>query len=118
MVLRIEKKRGDEYKMKINQWFVSAGIGFAAGYFITKQLPSNQISAEKALHKVKRAVNHSIGASINGSWIHIIPETLDKFDLTYTVYRGGLSCISEGKTVKYDFIVDATTGTIVEFTRA
>lgn len=95
---------------------IGIGIGFAAGMFLSKELQSEKISPEKVLKLVKQNLNEKF--HITGSWIHMVPETFEKNEVTYTVYRGGITTTNqEDEVIQYDFIVDAKTGTILELSK-
>ncbi|MFB5663931.1 PepSY domain-containing protein [Alteribacillus sp. HJP-4] len=100
--------------MKTKDILIGAGVGFLAGYALKEYTNKDQISPEKALKTVKENIQDHI--PVNGSWIHMTPESYKKDDLEYNVYRGGISSTKEGETKQMDFIVDAKTGTILELT--
>lgn len=68
-------------------------------------------SPEKVLEKVKAAIKEQ--GPINGSWIHMKTEPFERDRVHYTVYRGGISKSVSGASEQYEFIADATTGTIL-----
>ncbi|MGO4890078.1 PepSY domain-containing protein [Anaerobacillus sp. MEB173] len=90
------------------------GIGFIAGLVVRSSITKETVSPEKALRIVKEKLKTRV--TIDGSWIHMIPETLTKDQLEYTVYRGGISSTQGQEDVQFDFVVDAATGTILELT--
>ncbi|MDQ0220314.1 hypothetical protein ELQ35_03075 [Peribacillus cavernae] len=94
---------------------LGAVAGFAAGY-AGKQIweQSGNPSPEKVLENVKSAVKKD--GKIYGSWILMKPETYEKFDLDYQVYRGGITRHNEGKREQFEFVADASTGTVIDFT--
>ncbi|MDA3129758.1 PepSY domain-containing protein [Aliibacillus thermotolerans] len=98
--------------MKAKDLLLGIGIGFAIGYAVKEYVENEHISPEKALKTVKDHVKDNI--PINGSWIHMTAEDYHKDNLTYKVYRGGLSSTQDGETKQLDFVVDAKTGTILE----
>ncbi|GAE25796.1 hypothetical protein JCM9140_1813 [Halalkalibacter wakoensis JCM 9140] len=93
--------------------FVSGlAIGLAAGYLLGPTLKNDKVSPERALKQVKKAVSQKY--AISGSWIHMIPETIERNNLSYTVYRGGLSTTTEEGTSQYEFLVDTKSGTLLD----
>lgn len=100
--------------MSSKRFLVGAGIGLVIGSFLKEQWQKEHISPEKALRIVKRKLGQR--GTVEGSWIHMIPETFEKKLLDYTVYRGGVSSTIEGEFHQFDFVVDANTGTILELT--
>lgn len=100
--------------MSLKRFLIGAGIGFFVGAVLKDQFTKELISPERALRVVKQKLNKQ--GSVEGSWIHMIPESYEKGLLDYTVYRGGVSCIIEGEFYQFDFIVDANTGAILELT--
>ncbi len=109
-ILRKKGKVG--VNMKAKDLLLGIGIGFAIGYAVKEYVENEHISPEKALKTVKDHVKDNI--PINGSWIHMTAEDYHKDNLTYKVYRGGLSSTQDGETKQLDFVVDAKTGTILE----
>ncbi|CAM4149825.1 peptidase M4 [Bacillus manliponensis] len=89
------------------------GIGFAAGYVVANKIQEQaHISSDKALKMVKEAFENK--GEITGSWVHMVPETFEKYDLTYDVYRGGITTALDDVQERFEFLVDAKTGTILE----
>ncbi|WP_369902238.1 PepSY domain-containing protein [Bacillus manliponensis] len=89
------------------------GIGFAAGYVVANKIQEQaHISSDKALKMVKEAFENK--GEITGSWVHMVPETFEKYDLTYDVYRGGITTALDDIQERFEFLVDAKTGTILE----
>lgn len=102
--------------MKIRILLLGAAAGFAAGY-VTKQVveQTGGPSPEKVLENVKSAVRKD--GKIYGSWILMKPENYQKFDLNYQVYKGGITRHVNGKPEQFEFIADASTGTIIDLTK-
>lgn len=100
--------------MSFKRFLVGVGFGIFVGTVLKESLKKELITPEKALREVKQKVAQE--GSIEGSWIHMIPETFEKQLLNYTVYRGGISATISGDFYQFDFIVDAHTGTILELT--
>jgi predicted small secreted protein len=101
--------------MKWKTLIFGAAAGFAAGY-ATKQVLEQSVtpSPEKILSHVKSAVRKD--GKIYGSWILMKPESYQKNNLNYTVYKGGISRQTDGNQEHFEFVADATTGTIIELT--
>lgn len=100
--------------MKIRDLVIGALIGAGAAVVATSITANKKstISPEKALKSVKGAVKPSY--TVKGSWIHMKTDSINKFEVPFTVYSGGLTCEKEGKLEQLDFMVDAGTGTLVE----
>lgn len=89
------------------------GLGFAAGYLVANKVQEqSHISSEKALHMAKQALSHK--GEITGSWVHMVPETFEKYDISYEVYRGGLTTMIDDIQERFEFLVDAKTGSVLE----
>ncbi|MBJ8110929.1 PepSY domain-containing protein [Bacillus cereus group sp. N6] len=89
------------------------GVGFAAGYLVANKVQEqSHISSEKALKMVKQALRHK--GEITGSWVHMVPEAFEKYDVAYEVYRGGLTTMLDDIQERFEFLVDAKTGTVLE----
>lgn len=97
--------------------FVGLGVGFTAGYLAANKVQRNShIAAEKALKMAKKVFEEK--GEITGSWIHMVPEVLEKYDLMYDVYRGGITALIDEVQERFEFLVDAKTGTILEVNHA
>lgn|SRR5690625_3996456 len=89
------------------------GLGFVAGYFLKDQLHSTKkLTPEKALQQAKNTLEQA--GPVNGSWIYMKPETIEKNGLTYRTYRGGISRNIDGNNKQYDFHIDIDTGAIID----
>lgn len=45
------------------------------------------------------------------------PESVDRFGLSYTAYRGGLTSSTVDGPVQYEFIADIKTGVLLDLTQ-
>src|SRR5690625_6770963 len=91
---------------------LAAGLGIAIGYLLKEQLDENKkISPEKALQYAKETFQKN--GPINGSWIYMKPEKLERNGLTYHTYRGGISRNVDGRNQQYEFFSDLETGAII-----
>ena len=101
--------------MNIRRVLLALGVGFAAGYVVKQQLNEYQsITPEEALEKAKTKFRRL--GPINGSWIYMKPEKIEKNGLTYNTYRGGISRNVDGLNKQYDFHIDIETGAIIDVT--
>ncbi|UTR11433.1 MULTISPECIES: PepSY domain-containing protein [Evansella] len=94
------------------------GAGVAVTLIAKNQMEKNQsqLSPEKALKQVKEKAKHL--GSIEGSWVHMIPEKYETDELSYNVYRGGITCTDEqGKMNAYEFYADSSTGAILKLVK-
>jgi predicted small secreted protein len=98
--------------MGMKRFALGVGLGLAAGIFLTSSLRKDKLSPERALKLAIRTFAPNM--NITGSWIHMIPETLEKDHLSYTVYRGGISSSNEDDMTQFEFLIDANTGTVLE----
>ncbi|MBA4537714.1 PepSY domain-containing protein [Bacillus aquiflavi] len=89
------------------------GIGFIGGY-LTKGLidEKSTISPEKVLDNVKAAFKKE--GPITGSWIQIQSEPYVSKQLQYEVFKGGISRNHNGEKEQFEFIADASTGTVID----
>lgn len=103
--------------MNFRRTLLALGLGFIAGYVVKQQLNEYQpISPERALEKAKDKFRRL--GPINGSWIYMKPEEIEKNGLVYDVYRGGITRNIDGENVQFDFYADTNTGTIIEAKKA
>lgn len=100
--------------MRWKNFLLGVGIGFFSGY-LTKTIITEKtnVSPEKVLQHIKSLVKKQ--GSISGSWILMQAEPYTKNEIQYTVYKGGISRNVNGTLQQFEFVADATTGTILEF---
>lgn len=99
--------------MNWKSFLLGAAVGYGAA-IATRELldPSRNPSPEKVLTDVKERVKKN--GKIYGSWIVMKPEAYVKDELTYEVYRGGVTRNTDGKHEQFEFVADSKTGTILE----
>ena len=92
---------------------LALAAGISIGYFLKEALISNsKLTPDRALKQAKEVFQKN--GPINGSWIYMKPEKLEKNGLTYDTYRGGISRNIDGTNKQYDFHIDIQTGVIVD----
>jgi predicted small secreted protein len=99
--------------MNWKSFFLGAAVGLIGGY-VTKEILSQNtnISPEKVLENVKKQFKQH--GPISGSWIHMEAEPYEKQQISYHVYKGGISKNNNGINEQYEFIADAQTGTLLD----
>lgn len=99
--------------MNWKSFFLGLGVGIASG-FATRELLAQKtyVSPEKALANAKSLFKKV--APISGSWIQMKPELYEKDNLSYTVYKGGITRTVDDSIEQYEFIADAYTGSIID----
>ena len=98
--------------MNWRNFLLGVGVGFAGAY-LCKQIQNDlPISSEKAVKIVKDAFKKQ--GSVDGSWIHMVPESYSKFNFPYTVYKGGITTTKDGNTTQHEFVIDAKSGAILD----
>jgi predicted small secreted protein len=99
--------------MNWKSFFLGAAAGLIGGYaakeIITKR---TNVSPEKVLENVKRQFKKH--GPISGSWVHMEAESFEKHPILYRVYKGGISRNTNGENEQFEFIADASTGTLLE----
>lgn len=100
-------------KVNWKSLFLGIGVGFISG-FLTKEIldAKTVVSPEKALANAKDLFKQD--GPISGSWIHMKTEPYEKQNLTYTVYKGGISRAINDEMVQFEFIADAKTGVVID----
>lgn len=98
--------------LKWFKWTTALSMAVISGVVIYKKLEKDLLTPQQALSAVKRTTKDKY--PIDGSWIHMTPDTVTRFRIPYTVYHGGLTSTHNDEINHYDFIVDATTGTLLE----
>ena len=102
--------------MNWKSFFSGVAIGLAIGIFAAKTTEKlGTLNSEDVLAKVKNELKKK--GKITGSWIIAQPETYQKNDLTYQVYRGGITCLQDHQSTTYEFLADAKTGTVLELNK-
>ncbi|MFZ7944935.1 MULTISPECIES: PepSY domain-containing protein [Bacillaceae] len=99
--------------MNWKSFLLGAAAGVISGY-VTKEIlnKKTKVSPEKVLEHVKKQFKQH--GPISGSWIHMAAEPYQKQHLNYQVYKGGISKQNDGANEQYEFIADASTGTILD----
>ncbi|MFC7393591.1 PepSY domain-containing protein [Scopulibacillus cellulosilyticus] len=98
--------------MKFKNIAIAFGVGLAGGYVLQKSLQKSQLSPEQVMQIVKRAAKKSL--NIDGAWVYLTPEDYYQNGLSYKVYKGGLTAKDGENLEHFDFIADASTGTILD----
>lgn len=103
--------------MNVRKTLLALGLGFVAGYVVKQQLDQYQsITPEEALERAKNKFRQL--GPINGSWIYMKPEQIEKNGLTYDVYRGGVTRNIDGENIQFDFYADIDTGAVIDTKKA
>ncbi|MCM2531389.1 PepSY domain-containing protein [Neobacillus pocheonensis] len=99
--------------MNWKSFILGVAVGAIGGYAV-KELISNKsdVSPETVLELVKKQFKQN--GPISGSWIHMEAEPYKTQQIHYRVYKGGISRTNKGEDKQYEFIADATTGTVLE----
>lgn len=98
--------------MNWNKLLIGFSTGIIAGALISQAAKKKSISSDAALSLAKKAFKEN--GPIDGSWIHMNPENITKYNLPYKIYRGGITRTVNNEVEQYEFLVDAVTGTIIE----
>jgi predicted small secreted protein len=99
--------------MNWKSFVLGAAVGLISGY-AAKEIISQKtyVSPEKVLDYVKKQFNQN--GPISGSWIHMEAEPYEKQQINYQVYKGGISKNHNGLNEQFEFIADASTGTLLD----
>jgi predicted small secreted protein len=95
----------------LRKFLFGVAVGIVGTYVVQKLKPTT-ISSDHALKMVKQEIKKQ--GPIDGSWIHMEPETIERNNVTYRVYKGGISRILEDKSEQLEFLVNAENGTIID----
>lgn len=98
--------------MSWKKFLLGVGIGVAGALLVNEVRERSLVPADAALKSVKEAFKKK--GPIDGSWIHMVPETMMKNQFEYQVYRGGITRTVDSQQEQYEFIVDAKTGTLLD----
>ena len=92
------------------------GLGIISGIASTLWYQNKQtIDADIVLENVKAAFLNE--GPIEGSWIEFEKKPLRKFAIHSKTYTGGISRLEDGVRVQYEFLADASTGTVIDVKR-
>ncbi|MDP4107744.1 MAG: PepSY domain-containing protein [Bacillota bacterium] len=99
--------------MNWKPFMIGTAVGLIGGY-AAKEMISKKVnrSAEKVLDDVKNQFKQH--GNISGSWIHMEAEPYEKEQISYKVYKGGITTYENGEQKQFEFIADAGTGTIID----
>jgi predicted small secreted protein len=99
--------------MNWKSFFLGVSVGIIGG-IAAKEILDNKsnVSPEKVLEQVKTQFKQH--GPISGSWIHMVAEPYEKYELNYRVYKGGIFKNNNGTNEQHNFIADASTGTILD----
>ncbi|WP_246941319.1 PepSY domain-containing protein [Bacillus pinisoli] len=97
--------------MRLGNFLAGIAVGVIGTYAIQKLKPS-YISSDQALKLVKQEMKKQ--GPIDGSWIHMEPETYVRNNITYRVYKGGISRVNDNNPEQLEFVVNAENGTIID----
>ncbi|WP_050616090.1 PepSY domain-containing protein [Bacillus testis] len=99
--------------MKWQSIVLGAAAGFICGYAAKCVIDNNNTpSPDDVLTHVKDAVKEN--GKVIGSWILMKPESYVKNGLQYEVFKGGLTKIDNDEQTQFEFVADATTGTVLD----
>jgi predicted small secreted protein len=97
--------------LSLRKFLFGVAVGIA-GTFIVQKLKPTTITSDHALKIVKQEIKKQ--GPIDGSWIHMEPETIERKNISYRVYKGGISRVFENKPEQLEFLVNAENGTILD----
>ncbi|WP_456277953.1 PepSY domain-containing protein [Bacillus sp. AK128] len=97
--------------MRGGNFLAGVAVGILGTYLIQRLKPSH-ISSDQALKLVKQEIKKQ--GPIDGSWIHMKPETFVRNNISYRVYKGGISRMAENTSEQLEFVVNAENGTIID----
>lgn len=103
--------------MNWKSFILGAAVGLVSGYAVKEVISQKTyVSPEKVLENVKKQFKHN--GTISGSWIHMEAEPYEKHQIHYQVYKGGISKNNNGVNEQFEFIADASTGTLLDLKSA
>nr|WP_204556652.1 hypothetical protein [Bacillus ectoiniformans] len=99
--------------MNWGTFLLGAAAGAAGALAVNEGLSkTTYVSAEKALKSVKDAFKKE--GTIDGSWIQMRPEKLQKTGMEKMIYKGGITRTTSEGSEQFEFIADSQTGTIMD----
>lgn len=91
---------------------LGTAAGIAGVYAFKKINSAHDLPPERVLAQVKD--KFKLQGPISGSWIQMGIEPYERDQIHYKVYKGGISKTVNDAILQYEFIADATTGTILD----
>ncbi|WP_043934070.1 peptidase M4 [Bacillus sp. EB01] len=105
--------------MNWKTFLLGAATGAAAAYAVNEVISDNKdVPAQKVLSHARSQFKSS--GPVSGSWIHMEALPFEKNGIHYRVYRGGITRQVSDSTQpgeQFEFVADATTGTILEVSK-
>ncbi|MCZ2257943.1 hypothetical protein [Sporosarcina sp. G11-34] len=104
--------------MDLKNFIAGVLTGVATGIVVSECISrmDRNVAPDSVLANVKDAFKKE--GPIDGSWIVMKTEPFSNEVITMDVYRGGISRIKNGEVEQYEFAADASTGTVVELSKA
>lgn len=105
--------------MNWKAFLLGAAAGAAGAY------AANAVISQKMDVPAQKVLSHARGqfrlsGPVSGSWIHMEAVPFEKNGIQYRVYKGGITRTSpgiDGGGEQFEFVADATTGTILDVYR-
>lgn len=97
----------------LSPWMIPLTLGASgiAGFFAGKLVGSANTILKMITNDFKRE------GTIEGSWIDHQPIPYRQFAVRTLVYRGGIRRFEDDQLVSYEFLADASTGTLLKLKR-
>ena len=94
----------------LSPWMIPLTLGASgiAGFFAGKLVGNRRRSANTILKRE---------GTVEGSWIDHQPIPYRQFAVRTLVYRGGIRRFEDDQLVSYEFLADASTGTLLKLKR-
>ncbi len=93
-------------------FLIGAAAGAAIAILVQKQTSeSMNVSPEKVLKQVKETFKQQ--GPIDGSWIQMKPEQVERNGFQTLIYKGGISRPGKEGNEQFEFSADAKTGTLL-----
>ncbi|WP_338750747.1 hypothetical protein [Bacillus sp. FJAT-52991] len=100
-------------KFSWSTFILGAAAGAASALLVQQNVTNTaSASAERALKEVKEAFKGE--GTIDGSWVKMKPEPMNKTGMNKMVYKGGVSRTIDQNREQFEFIADSRTGTIMD----
>lgn len=101
----------------LNPWMIPLTLGASGvmGFFAGKLFGSRRRSANTILKLVTNDFKKE--GKLEGSWIDHHPIPYHQFAVKTLVYQGGLTRREDDQLVNYEFLADASTGTLLKLER-
>ena len=101
----------------LSPWMIPLTLGASGivGFFAGKLVGNRRRSANMILKMITNDFKRE--GTVEGSWIDHQPIPYRQYGVRTLAYRGGSRRVEDGQLISYEFLADASTGTLLKLKR-